>query len=138
MLQLLEKEEESSCEIASTFSSLQQEVEAKTRKLKKLFAKLQSVKQEMGDLHEEFCRDRVDLQHTQDVLTRSEWTQLVLADIAVTFPFQMLHFLNVLFMNLTMLSSYKIMCVVFISTSFYLFPVFSPPLQRTETQSPYN
>nr|XP_027224336.1 kinesin-II 95 kDa subunit-like [Penaeus vannamei]XP_027224340.1 kinesin-II 95 kDa subunit-like [Penaeus vannamei] len=70
MLQLLEKEEESSCEIASTFSSLQQEVEAKTRKLKKLFAKLQSVKQEMGDLHEEFCRDRVDLQHTQDVLTR--------------------------------------------------------------------
>ncbi|XP_069939114.1 kinesin-like protein KIF3B isoform X4 [Cherax quadricarinatus] len=70
MLQLLEKEEESSCEIASTFSSLQAEVEAKTRKLKKLFAKLQSVKQEMGDLHEEFCRDRVDLQNTQDVLTR--------------------------------------------------------------------
>lgn len=70
MLQRLEKEEESSCEIASTFSSLQAEVEAKTRKLKKLFAKLQSVKQEMGDLHEEFCRDRVDLQHTQDVLTR--------------------------------------------------------------------
>ncbi|XP_045581615.1 kinesin-like protein KIF3B isoform X2 [Procambarus clarkii] len=70
MLQLLEKEEESSGEIASTFSSLQAEVEAKTRKLKKLFAKLQSVKQEMGDLHEEFCRDRVDLQHTQDVLTR--------------------------------------------------------------------
>ncbi|XP_071537776.1 kinesin-like protein KIF3B isoform X2 [Panulirus ornatus] len=70
MLQLLEKEEESSCEIASTFSSLQGEVEAKTRKLKKLFAKLQSVKQEMADLHEEFCRDRVDLQHTQDVLTR--------------------------------------------------------------------
>ncbi|KAG7155446.1 kinesin-like protein KIF3B isoform X2 [Homarus americanus] len=70
MLQLLEKEEDSSCEIASTFSSLQAEVEAKTRKLKKLFAKLQSVKQEMGDLHEEFCRDRVDLQHTQDVLTR--------------------------------------------------------------------
>ncbi|XP_066968365.1 kinesin-like protein KIF3B isoform X1 [Macrobrachium rosenbergii] len=70
MLQLLEKEEESSCEIASTFSSLQAEVEAKTRKLKKLFAKLQSVKQEMADLHEEFCRDRVDLQHTQNVLTR--------------------------------------------------------------------
>ncbi|KAK4295819.1 hypothetical protein Pmani_031640 [Petrolisthes manimaculis] len=70
MLQRLEKEEESSGEIASTFSSLQAEVEAKTRKLKKLFAKLQSVKQEMGDLHEEFCRDRVDLQHTQDVLTR--------------------------------------------------------------------
>nr|AIN36848.1 KIF3B [Eriocheir sinensis] len=64
MLQRLGKEEESSCEIASTFSSLQAEVEAKTRKLKKLFAKLQSVKQEMGDLHEEFCRDRVDLQHT--------------------------------------------------------------------------
>ncbi|XP_076066505.1 kinesin-like protein KIF3B isoform X2 [Oratosquilla oratoria] len=70
MLQLLEKEEESTCEIASTFSSLQGEVEAKTRKLKKLFAKLQAVKQEMQDIQEEFCRDRSDLQHTQNVLTR--------------------------------------------------------------------
>lgn len=70
MLQHLEKEEENTCEIVSTFSSLQQEVEAKTRKLKKLFAKLQSVKQEIGDSHEEFCRDRADLQQTQDELTR--------------------------------------------------------------------
>lgn len=77
MLQRLEKEEDSSCEIASTFSSLQAEVEAKTRKLKKLFAKLQSVKQEMGDLHEEFCRDRVDLQHTQDVLTRFGYLEIL-------------------------------------------------------------
>ena len=70
MLQKLEKEEDCSCEIAQTFSSLQQEVEAKTRKLKKLFAKLQSVKQETNDLHEEFCRDRTDLQHSQNVLTK--------------------------------------------------------------------
>ena len=70
MLQRLEKEEENTGEIASTFSSLQAEVEAKTRKLKKLFAKLQSVKQETSDLHEEFCTDRADLQHSQDELTR--------------------------------------------------------------------
>lgn len=70
MLQKLEKEEENTGEIASTFSSLQQEVEAKTKKLKKLFAKLQSIKQEIGDLHDEFCRDRADLQQTQDELTR--------------------------------------------------------------------
>ena len=59
MLQRLEREEECSGEIAQTFSSLQQEVEAKTRKLKKLFAKLQAVKQETNDLHDEFCRDRL-------------------------------------------------------------------------------
>ena len=70
MLQLLEAKEDSTCEIASTFSSLQAEVEAKTRKLKKLYAKLQSIKQETVDVHDEFCTDRADLQQSQDELTR--------------------------------------------------------------------
>ncbi|KAF2358787.1 Kinesin motor domain [Trinorchestia longiramus] len=70
MLQRLEKEEESTGEIASTFSSLQHEVEAKTQKLKKMFTRLQSVKQEIVDLQEEFSNDRTDMQQTQEDLTK--------------------------------------------------------------------
>ena len=70
MLQLLEKEEENTCEIASTFTSLQQEVEAKTAKLKKMFSRLQAVKQEIVDLQDEFSNDRADMQQTQEDLTK--------------------------------------------------------------------
>lgn len=70
MLQLLEKEEENTCEIASTFTSLQHEVEAKTHKLKKMFSRLQSVKQEIIDLQDEFSKDRTDMQQTQEDLTK--------------------------------------------------------------------
>lgn len=70
MLQLLEKEEENTCEIASTFTSLRHEVEAKTTKLKKMFARLQSVKQEIVDLQDEFSKDRSDMQQTQEDLTK--------------------------------------------------------------------
>ena len=41
----LEEQEEKGEELEKTYSSLQQEVEVKTRKLRKMFAKLQSVKQ---------------------------------------------------------------------------------------------
>lgn len=70
MLQRLEKEEENTGEIASTFSSLQHEVEAKTMKLKKIFSRLQCVKQEIVDLQEEFTNDRTDMQQTQEDLTK--------------------------------------------------------------------
>ena len=43
MLQRLEEQEETNLEIRDTFSSLQQEVEIKRRKLRKLVTKLQSV-----------------------------------------------------------------------------------------------
>lgn len=58
MLQRLEKEEEDTGEIASTFTSLQHEVEAKTAKLKKMFSRLQAVKSEIVDLQDEFSKDR--------------------------------------------------------------------------------
>ncbi len=45
MQQLLEKQEESNMGINVSFSSLQQEVDFKTKKLKKYFAKFQSLKQ---------------------------------------------------------------------------------------------
>ena len=41
----LEEQEEKGVELEKTYTSLQQEVEVKTRKLRKIFAKLQNVKQ---------------------------------------------------------------------------------------------
>lgn len=43
ILQQLERQEDDTAEIHQTYSSLQQEVEAKTRKLRKLHLKLQKV-----------------------------------------------------------------------------------------------
>ena len=45
-------------------------MEIKTKKLKKLFAKLQSTKQEIQDLQEEHVRERQELEQTQNELTR--------------------------------------------------------------------
>ena len=57
----LEAQEEMGEELGKTYTSLQQEVEMKTRKLRKLFTKLQAVKQDISDVTEEFNRDRRDL-----------------------------------------------------------------------------
>eukprot|EP00088_Acartia_fossae_P027757 TRINITY_DN2848_c0_g1_i1.p1 TRINITY_DN2848_c0_g1~~TRINITY_DN2848_c0_g1_i1.p1 ORF type:complete len:808 (+),score=134.82 TRINITY_DN2848_c0_g1_i1:45-2468(+) len=66
----LEEQEEKGEELERTYSSLQQEVEVKTRKLRKMFAKLQSVKQEILDVTEEYNRDRRDLELTQEELLK--------------------------------------------------------------------
>ncbi|KAK2511986.1 hypothetical protein Q9233_016575 [Columba guinea] len=46
--------DEETMELRETFTSLQQEVEIKTKKLKKLYAKLQAVKAEIQDQHDEY------------------------------------------------------------------------------------
>lgn len=66
----LEEQEERGVELERTYSSLQQEVEVKTRKLRKLFAKLQTVKQDIVDVTEEYNRDRRDLELTQEELLK--------------------------------------------------------------------
>ncbi len=66
----LEEREEAGVEMEKTYSTLQQEVDAKTRKLKKLFAKLQGTKQEILDVTEEYNRDRRDLEETQQELLK--------------------------------------------------------------------
>lgn len=66
----LEEKEESAVELQETYVSLQQEVEVKTKKLKKLFAKLQAAKQEIQDLQEEHVKERQELEQTQNELTR--------------------------------------------------------------------
>lgn len=70
MQQKLETQEEGTSEIKETYTSLQQEVEIKTKKLRKLFAKLQSVKTEIQDLQEEHSKERRELEQTQNELTR--------------------------------------------------------------------
>ena len=53
------------------FSSLQEEVEVKTKKLKKLWAKYQAALSEAGDLQNEFQMERTDLLDTIRQLTQS-------------------------------------------------------------------
>ncbi|XP_041831871.1 kinesin-like protein KIF3C [Melanotaenia boesemani] len=63
-------QDEETVELRETFSSLQQEVEAKTKKLKKLYAKLQCIKAEIKDVNGEHVRSRQELEQTQNELTR--------------------------------------------------------------------
>ncbi|XP_060907633.1 kinesin-like protein KIF3C [Labrus mixtus] len=63
-------QDEETVELRETFTSLQQEVEAKTKKLKKLYAKLQCIKAEIQDVNDEHVRSRQELEQTQNELTR--------------------------------------------------------------------
>lgn len=77
MQQQLELQEESTMEIRETFTSLQQEVELKTRKLKKCYAKCMALKQEIQDTKDEHNRDRRELEMTQNELIK-ELKRLIL------------------------------------------------------------
>ncbi|CAG5116214.1 unnamed protein product, partial [Candidula unifasciata] len=70
MQQKLEEKEETAIEFRETYQTLQQEVDSKTKKLKKLFAKLQATRQEIQDLQEEHSKERQELEQTQMELTR--------------------------------------------------------------------
>ncbi|XP_054470270.1 kinesin family member 3Cb [Anoplopoma fimbria] len=63
-------QDEETLEMRETFSSLQQEVEHKTKKLKRLYAKLQLVKAEVRDVIDEHVITRQELEQTQTELTR--------------------------------------------------------------------
>ncbi|KAL7046184.1 hypothetical protein ACKWTF_002503 [Chironomus riparius] len=80
MQQQLELHEESTMEIRETFTSLQQEVELKTRKLKKCYAKCVSLKQEIQDTKEEHNRDRRELEMTQNDLIKELKRLLLIID----------------------------------------------------------
>ncbi|CAM9095196.1 unnamed protein product [Lampetra planeri] len=70
MQQQVESRDEETLELKETYSSLQQEVDIKTKKLKKLFAKLQAVKAENQDIQEAHINERQELEQTQNELTR--------------------------------------------------------------------
>ncbi|KAM9798014.1 kinesin-like protein KIF3C [Neosynchiropus ocellatus] len=70
MQQQMMVQDDETLELRDTFTSLQQEVEAKTKKLKKLYAKLQCIKAEIQDVNDEHVRSRQELEQTQNELTR--------------------------------------------------------------------
>ncbi|XP_057714642.1 kinesin-like protein KIF3C [Corythoichthys intestinalis] len=63
-------QDEETLEMRETFSSMQQEVEMKTKKLRKLYTKLQLVWAEMRDALDEHVATRQELEETQNELTR--------------------------------------------------------------------
>ena len=70
MQQKLEDEEMTTIGVRDTYTTLQQEVDVKSRKLRKCYGKLQVLKQELEDVNGEFNRDRRDLEQTQHELMK--------------------------------------------------------------------
>ncbi|XP_017888036.1 kinesin-like protein KIF3B [Ceratina calcarata] len=70
MQQKLEGEELTMLGVKETYTNLQQEVDVKSRKLRKCFNKLQVLKQELEDVTNDFNRDRRDLEQTQHELMK--------------------------------------------------------------------
>ncbi|CAB3989872.1 kinesin KIF3B [Paramuricea clavata] len=70
MLQKLEEKDGESYQMKETHSTLQEEVDIKTKKLKKIYGKLQQVKAEITDLQEEYVTQRQQLEQTQEDLMR--------------------------------------------------------------------
>lgn len=71
MQQQLEATEESTIRpMRDTLTSVQEEVEQKTRKLKKCYAKYMALKQELVDTRDDHNRDRRELEMTQNELIK--------------------------------------------------------------------
>uniref|UniRef100_A0A914D3Z4 Kinesin-like protein n=1 Tax=Acrobeloides nanus TaxID=290746 RepID=A0A914D3Z4_9BILA len=64
ILQQLETQEDNTAEIQQTFANLQQEVEAKTKKLQKLHTKLQQVRIDLQDVVDNNNRERQQLEES--------------------------------------------------------------------------
>uniref|UniRef100_A0A7E4ZSY9 Kinesin-like protein n=1 Tax=Panagrellus redivivus TaxID=6233 RepID=A0A7E4ZSY9_PANRE len=64
ILQQLEAQEDNTAEIHQTFTNLQQEVEVKTKKLQKLFAKLQQTRLEIQDNADCYSKERQQLEQS--------------------------------------------------------------------------
>ncbi|XP_017463749.1 PREDICTED: kinesin-like protein KIF3B, partial [Rhagoletis zephyria] len=62
MVRQLEEQEEATQEVRETFTSLQQEVEMKRRKLRKVVKEFQSINSEIRDLHETASEERRELE----------------------------------------------------------------------------
>ena len=77
--QMLEKEEENVIEKNEGYINLQQEVDYKTKKLKKFFAKFQQLKDEIKDLNETNSKERQELEQTQtDLMKDTKLRQLII------------------------------------------------------------
>ncbi|KAI9332345.1 P-loop containing nucleoside triphosphate hydrolase protein [Obelidium mucronatum] len=68
--QRVENKQELQLQMEENYASLQEEVDKKSEKLKKLWAKVQAAKAEISDLHDEFRNEREDLLDTIRELSR--------------------------------------------------------------------
>ncbi|XP_054633535.1 kinesin-like protein KIF3B [Dunckerocampus dactyliophorus] len=80
MRQQMECQDEETLELKGTYSSLQQEVDIKTKKVNKLFAKLEAVKAEIHDIQEAHISSRQELEQTQNELTKDLKLKCLLID----------------------------------------------------------
>jgi hypothetical protein len=78
--QKLADQEENTLEVRDTCSSLQQEVELKRKKLRKLFAKLQNVRAEVRDSAEANSRERRELEELQSELLKELKLKYIIID----------------------------------------------------------
>ncbi|KAI8801655.1 P-loop containing nucleoside triphosphate hydrolase protein [Cladochytrium replicatum] len=76
----LEMRQEAQLQMEENYASLQEEVDAKSKKLKKLWTKLQAVKSEISDLQDEFRHEREDLLDTVRELSRELSLKLTLIE----------------------------------------------------------
>ncbi|KAK4472911.1 hypothetical protein MN116_004117 [Schistosoma mekongi] len=76
----MEEELGSMANLQEGFTSLKQEVEVNTRKIKRLFEKLQVVKEETSDIQEEHTTERQEHEKIQDQLTREVKLQLLILE----------------------------------------------------------
>lgn len=70
MRQKIEEQVDTAYDIRVTYENLVHEVDFKTMKLSRLFAKMTDVKQEIKDVSEEYNRERRELQMEQDLLLK--------------------------------------------------------------------
>ncbi|XP_046857510.1 kinesin-II 95 kDa subunit-like [Xenia sp. Carnegie-2017] len=80
MIQKLEEKDGESYQMKETHSTLQEEVDIKTKKLKKIYSKLQQVKAEITDLQEEYISQRQQLEKNQEDLMRDLKFKLLLIE----------------------------------------------------------
>ncbi|KAF5293840.1 hypothetical protein FQR65_LT10978 [Abscondita terminalis] len=69
MQQQIELEDETCMELKQVFTNLQQQVQFKRDKLRRLYARLQSMRQELKDNHDEYLKERQELVETNDDLS---------------------------------------------------------------------
>ena len=86
MLQQIEEQEGTRLDLQQTFHSLQQEVDVKTKKLKKLFQRLQAVKREIGDAAEEFHQQRRQLEDSGAALRKELKLKTLVIDSFIPAP----------------------------------------------------
>lgn len=80
MVEALERQEEDTVDLKQTFSDLRQEVEAKTKKMKKLMIKLRQTRNEIRDMSGMFSEERQNLDETISEISKELKLKLLIVE----------------------------------------------------------